>query len=1112
MPNNDKYIQDIMDLLQPRGLPRKTSAQNNASDITSTLRVKLIDKCTRFDDESSTGIKQVIENAATGATDDPELKNLLRDFHVINNKSGLISKGGLSDEAYWKAGATEDPAFNIIFKNCSSFKDCSITVVATSDPFITPADASTEDIEMFLNYTPNHIAQSLMPYLEVEFRMNKTVVGKDDQDLEKSLFHLSTPSILRFLLGSVSAASSPFSNSDRALLRIINPEDPIRLQDFPKSSLGGGLYKVRAEARAGMELFFSPQSLSNADDYKSKEGRLLDVKPFVPFASVTSFDITVLNAGSGDMVTKQGKLELEIYDRSRISEISEFIRGPAGYASAQIWTSFGWICPRNAWDEQNDEYAKFINDKMHFETCWQVRNSQFSFDQSGKAKLTLELVGFGSSATKKGSIKLGDPNGLDRVLYAFEQAVEAIQEVGRDITNSPLGSEARIVQLVNAGASGRMLKGGDEANVSEIIEKVVTAYNKTGRLDADQQANLINNLKLVLDPAGPGQLSLAQSRSQSISAFLKAAAEGTDPFLPPRTLGESVASSNGKASAQQNSPSPAAPDDDLYFSEELKAELDFFYDPSRKHPDVEAKEKGEKAKAAEKKDEKDAKKEPIARQEITLPGKTVVSFGKLFCNTILPAIITANGFDKLEGSEIQVIFYSLNDECGPVSGASIAEFPIDLGRFAYALDDAMKSRMKSDVTIQEFYAAIINNQFNDDRSIGYGMLSKWLFAPFDRQKTGPASAEQNSEYESRLAEWQAQNPSFQRPIIEMHMEMGAAEDFRASRIHTAFDKETSPNAVIKIHIYDKQHNPRKLMTQVANVGGNLKLGAWDIQDKRNEIRRLAKLATRALKHKYKNDAEKKMSLDTITKQLKALRSQVQADINDTALESKYKFKNPAGEDLDTFKISPTLFGPDGIRANLTRMAPSIILGTEGSLVRAVNLASKTDDLIAASNLINIMKPKAGNNMNDAVPPPTGLEGPGGLPLRTVPAQLTMTTAGCPNARCYQQFFIDMGTGTTLDNLFTSTQVNHKITPGKFESSFTFAYTDGYGKFGAPPSLQILLKQEGKALDKSLESIEIALNPPKAKEKDDKKTTPQPTPTFTPQTPPATEAQLKTNLT
>ncbi len=77
---------------------------------------------------------------------------------------------------------------------------------------------------------------------------------------------------------------------------------------------------------------------------------------------------------------------------------------------------------------------------------------------------------------------------------------------------------------------------------------------------------------------------------------------------------------------------------------------------------------------------------------------------------------------------------------------------------------------------------------------------------------------------------------------------------------------------------------------------------------------------------------------------------------------------------------------------------------------------------------------------------------GGLPLRVVPASMTITTFGCPLLTYGQQFFIDFNTGTTIDNMYLVTGLTHTITPGKFESNLTLTFYDAYGKFFGAPTI------------------------------------------------------------
>jgi len=64
----------------------------------------------------------------------------------------------------------------------------------------------------------------------------------------------------------------------------------------------------------------------------------------------------------------------------------------------------------------------------------------------------------------------------------------------------------------------------------------------------------------------------------------------------------------------------------------------------------------------------------------------------------------------------------------------------------------------------------------------------------------------------------------------------------------------------------------------------------------------------------------------------------------------------------------------------------------------------------------------------------------------------MNTLGCPLATMGQKFFIDFGTGTTLDNVYVVTGLSHTFSPGKFETSWTFAFHDAYGVYQDAPNI------------------------------------------------------------
>jgi hypothetical protein len=828
------------------------------------------------------------------------------------------------------------------------------------------------------------------------------------------------------------------------------------------------------------------------------DGRLVDSKPFLPFASILDFEVKILNAGAGAMAHKTGKLQLKIHDKSRISEMSEFFRGPSGYGFVKIWTSYGWIAPSrinrttsNADGKSSisfnneDAYADFINESMHAEDCWQIKNTQFGFDQVGTVNLTLDLVGLGVSKSKRTSIKLGGQ--YEAMIAGYEKLLQELSDLSNKYGASVLGPDARLSQILNAGASGQMLPSSIKENPATYINQVVNHYADTGAISAADAEKIKNQLTLVLDPAAT-KAALSGVRATEITNLITKCTEGADPFLasplalPPSPPDPKKKQAAAPASKKKQQPPPPPPvnkgDDESYFSTDLREALQKFQAGNT---------------LATKKD-KGGKQEATSTSDNTAPtriaidaGKNkIVSFGKLFINTVLPAFIEANPEINNNHSEVQVIFYALNDQCGPVSGASIAEFPIDLTRFVYAIDDLMKSKNKNDFTIEEFMRMIVNNQFSDDRSPGYGMIE--LFEPFNKDNPSPQSASETREgYELALARWQTKYPGFRKPLIEFMIETSPTPLPSSSvrRIDDLINNVAEPSTagqIVRIHVYDKQVNPRKIFSEFVELSDGFHVGSFNasevreklkaVETNRNEVRNF--LST--LNVAGASDLAASIGNDGTLSGIGIGKDPQQP----AALNNLIKLKSPEGTSQTVIKRNPA-----ALRDSLRALAPTILIGSQGTLVKTATLASKTDDLMAAANLVNIMKPKAGTNANSVAPPSDGLSGPGGLPVRTVPASLSIVTMGCPAARLYQQYFVDLGTGTSLDNLYNCTEVTHKLTPGKFETTLNFAFTDGYGKFGGAPSIIKLLKDASKS--------------PPEPAKDDKKSN-QPAPPAKPKTP------------
>ena len=82
-------------------------------------------------------------------------------------------------------------------------------------------------------------------------------------------------------------------------------------------------------------------------------------------------------------------------------------------------------------------------------------------------------------------------------------------------------------------------------------------------------------------------------------------------------------------------------------------------------------------------------------------------------------------------------------------------------------------------------------------------------------------------------------------------------------------------------------------------------------------------------------------------------------------------------------------------------------------------------------------------------------------MTVIPGSLSMTTAGCPLLEYMQQFFVDLGTGTSVDNLYNITGLTHSFGQAKFSTEIKFTFADAYATYeGANTFSNSIISQLG----------------------------------------------------
>lgn len=1025
-------LKDLFRVLSPDGtvssaIGKKSTDRSTLNDILKELILNSSGLFYTFDDIS----KEIEKHLTPGQGKDEvqkEKESQKSLFHAIGT-----SRIDLEDKDYWDNLSDIYGLVPDLIDQTTKEK-MKVSVFSIRNPYVNPSIKGTPEIEFFLNYIPPIVVSQMVPFLDVEFQIRRPITAPGKE-------FINTPSLMRFLLGSRSAGN-------------LTPADTLLTQ--------GEVYSINEKENSskvsvsGMEMFLMPQTLTNMDslgeqDSSDVASRLVRAKPFIPFASIEGFDVNIQNAGAGNFAHKTANLRLKVHDKSRIGEISEFFRGGVGFTQALIWTTYGWTAPRG---REFDEYAEFINKNMLVRECWQVVNPQFSFDQTGQVSINLQLVS--SAAKTSEGLTVCE---IDEDLKNFHKTVQWINELKKKASgdDGKFSISVTAEQVLNAATTNGVFK--DIKNMNEAIKSLLTNFRASANISPSE----INELELKIKSL-TGENSYTKFSEKS-AAIVKKKFDGLarsksskDPFLPVDKKKKYYPGPHG---------------------DRLIREIVSYIDINdQRNSQIELSKT--KLISQHKSGSTNGKKTNDPGSNVTGDINLiadVVSFGKLFTTFVAPSIMKSKKTD-----ELQIFFYGLNDKCGPVSGMSLAEFPVNVKELALAYNDAIKRENVDSLSIQAFLKLVIETQFTNRSSIAYGM-NRFYKVTEENGVRKISIDDKDKDKRDGMEQWMKDFGTLTLPVIEMFIESGergvSSKDVIGNLKKTAYKQPPSSdkdqqnkNLIMRIHVYDRANNPYSTMQKIVNTGNGLEVGDIDTEQLKSFVKQLKESTSESTyreiirKLKENNTSNYKETLGEIIKENSELSSLKELDPN--LLEFDI-VKKPGLETIEIPRDRKTF------KNAIMSSVPSINIGTNGSLVLSINVASKTDGLMSSINIMNSAKGLASKGtLND-----NGLSEGNDLPLRVVPVQLTMTTLGIPIANLYQTYFVDFETGTSLDNIYSCSQLQHSITQGKFTTNMTFIYTDGYGKFGAPQSINSIIANKMEAILKeaSTASSQKTTTPP-----------------------------------
>lgn len=863
-----------------------------------------------------------------------------------------------------------------------------LAVYVSNSPRVTLESQNTAATTIFLNGIPNIELARAVPYVNVEFffpRPPKSSVGKQIQNL----------SLNKFLLGGV----TPVEDS---VLDIMVEADTVAGADISSRSGTESSPIPDRYSRAGMELFTSPQTLVNADDVSetARSNPVLD--KFRPLMTLEDLSLTI-EPSRGLMSFKRGTLSFILHDRSRLPEVAEFVRADL-YGTNEITIEYGWSHPDGNSHTVDNPYGDLI-DGMRIKEKYMVVNSSFNFDPSGQVSIKLNIAMRGATEFDT-ELMSTDPEQFSNIIREIETLQREIGELRRrafPASTATTSVEIRGRQILDAAQDAT-----SNPILSADLREALTEFRAGLRGTSNPSAQaLLDRINILYGDQ-------VQTRRQRIDATEEDGARRSQPIDPDSHFGrlrKNIQDSiRTKIINLSTTPDPFLATDPHDGGERRVAPGT---DPQRRQ-NLRGRNRYRSIYG-------------VSGLE-NLDNVNNASLAKVLLAFVGEPLALTGNYD-----EVQMFFYPFNEYAGAAGKINIANFIVDVSYFAdelarYRLEHISRSSVMS---LRQFMNFIADILLDDPAANSYGLtdgnqdLFRDVYEGSDDSnavRSTTAVYDNPAEYQHRMeSALQGVTPdgTFRMPQIGIHIE---ALPERPSEVEGAADEPTG-RTILRLHVYDRTATAYESL-------GRLLLAA-----RRNEIRSIGQLPNIRGGNQSVVDNQQEIASTTIAAAERiGLIEWIPSEPDAQEAQQNDNQRSEAHVD-QTYRI---IGGPKKLKEFIMNNSPYVIFGAAGTTVKNAQLASMQNSALATVNLIRSFQREEGVT-------PSG-ENLGGLPMQVIPTQLSMDCIGNPLLNFMQTYFVDFQTGTTADNLYAITGVEHKFTQGDFSTNVRFAPQDAWGTY------------------------------------------------------------------
>jgi hypothetical protein len=844
-----------------------------------------------------------------------------------------------------------------------------IVAAKINGPYLNPALKNVDLATVFFNGMPSVELNRCSVFLDARFVFGRSTLDRDGR--------INAPSIYKFLLG---AKQLPQSGVERDIVL--------------------GSAAANTGSMTGMELFSTPQTLINAAANAEANSEALRAVPVLdpnrPFLTLKGIAIDV-QPTVGFFSNKTAKMELVLHDRSRMHEIAEFVK-PDFRSSTEIVLNYGWIHPDGP--EVRNPYADMINGSRIVET-YKIRNSSFSFAESGEVNISLDLFTAGTHDLNTVTITEAstDLQRFTTITATLREAIAAIQG----------GSEGSSTQGNNSSETSRRAV---EIRGIQTLTSVVDSQNflRLSQEQARELANLRQDLR---------NRSNNRNTGQTIQAIRRVAGALDQLFGPTGTSGGSAAQLRGsivnnfREISRPIILSNPAVDDPFYPTagiDGLSGDLS-----SRT--------------LAEPRQQQGQSTQPGSRRiesgDISFANGTGVSLAKILLNFVAKPLAATQNYE-----EVQLLFYPFNEYAGYASRINIGELPINKRFFA---EQYLRFRMETitrsaNMTLQDFVGWLASTIIDDMGNPAYGISDLFRSTAASSQNRALEAGTEirdTANFQIRLEERLRNvtpNGDFKHPQVQCYVE---ALPVRRATTNNPGAPPDFTKKVLRLHFFDRQSTAYSSQASILQASRAYQLSSFG---------RITPPAdsnpgqSRPTGQPNRNTQGRTAARPQASTVLQQRRQQYQQIIEEAVRVGLIRAEN------STYRV---VGGQAKIKEFMYSTMPYIIYGAQGTTINTAQLASQQNELLGSVNMIRSLQ---------ASPINANGEQPGGLPLQIIPAELSVNMRGCTLVDIFQQYYIDFNTGTSLDNIYVVNGVTHKIDPGNFSTDIKFVFYDGYGQY------------------------------------------------------------------